>query len=162
MYNWLFFDADNTLFDFNRTSKLAFVAMLADAGIDLQPDYYPVYQKINHQVWQEFEQGQIDGKELRYRRFALFLEAIQKQGDALKLNEYYLNNLIEHTHLLEGAAQMLLDLRKQYQLAIITNGLREVQRPRLRHSGLTELFEVIVVSDEIGVAKPDAAALVKP
>ena len=37
---------------------------------------------------------------------------------------------------------------------MITNGLKEVQRPRIAQAKMEKHFEVIVVSDEIGVSKP--------
>ena len=57
---------------------------------------------------------------------------------------------------LPGAEALLNSLHGEFGLALATNGLKEVQRPRLVKSGLTSFFKVIVVSDEIGHAKPDA------
>ena len=41
-----------------------------------------------------------------------------------------------------------------FGLALITNGIPDVQRPRIRRSGLDRLFPVVVISGEEGVAKP--------
>jgi 2-haloacid dehalogenase len=38
----------------------------------------------------------------------------------------------------------------------VTNGLADVQRPRLARSAIGALFDTVVVSEEVGVAKPDA------
>jgi FMN phosphatase YigB (HAD superfamily) len=42
-------------------------------------------------------------------------------------------------------------------LAVVTNGLSRVQRPRLQGAGLLSLFDVVIISEEIGVAKPARA-----
>ena len=41
-------------------------------------------------------------------------------------------------------------------LAIITNGLIDVQQKRIRESKISHYFEAIVISDEIKIAKPNA------
>jgi len=39
-------------------------------------------------------------------------------------------------------------------MALITNGLKSVQEPRLASSGLDRFFSPIVISEDVGVAKP--------
>jgi len=73
------------------------------------------------------------------------------------MSKTYLALLIEHSSLLEGAKEMLDYLATNYKLAIITNGLKEVQRPRLALTKIEHYFKAIIVSDEIGVAKPQTA-----
>jgi HAD superfamily hydrolase (TIGR01509 family) len=59
--------------------------------------------------------------------------------------------------LVEGARELLDDLHGDVRLGLITNGYSEVQRPRLTHFDLSHYFEAVVVSSEIGHAKPSAA-----
>ena len=40
-------------------------------------------------------------------------------------------------------------------MSIVTNGLKEVQRPRAIRLKLQQYFASMIVSDEIGIAKPD-------
>jgi putative hydrolase of the HAD superfamily len=49
----------------------------------------------------------------------------------------------------------LTALHAQYRLALITNGAPDLQRTKIGGSGLGERFEVIVVSGELGIGKPD-------
>jgi FMN phosphatase YigB (HAD superfamily) len=42
-------------------------------------------------------------------------------------------------------------------LALITNGIKEVQRPRFVQSALKDYFTVLIISEEVGTAKPDPA-----
>ena len=59
-------------------------------------------------------------------------------------------------HIVFPGVQSLLDeLREQYQLALVSNGAPGLQREKLNGSGLAHYFEVVVISGEIGVGKPD-------
>jgi YjjG family noncanonical pyrimidine nucleotidase len=156
-YKWLLFDLDNTLLDFDGAAITAFQKTLSVSGIASQPHYYKLYKKINHQVWTAFENKEINAVELRTRRFELFLQSIEKDGFPAEMSKQYLSFIVEHSNLLQGARALLDHLQPQYQMAIITNGLKEVQRPRISLTKIGHYFETIVVSDEIGHAKPDAA-----
>jgi putative hydrolase of the HAD superfamily len=48
-------------------------------------------------------------------------------------------------------------LHGSQQLALLTNGAACLQREKLAASGLVGYFEVVIVSADLGVAKPDAA-----
>ncbi len=156
-YNWILFDADNTLLDFTSASKKAFAEAIRQLGIPSRPNLFDRYKKANHIVWTEFENGLIDAITLRKKRFELFLKDIQIERDPALFNQKYLDNLVEHSEMLTGARQLLDHLHGKTKLGLITNGLKEVQRPRLAHTQIDHYFDVIVVSDEIGVSKPDNA-----
>ncbi len=49
------------------------------------------------------------------------------------------------------------ELRDSYTLALITNGASCLQREKLATAGLSEYFDVVVVSAEFGIGKPDPA-----
>ncbi len=155
-YDWILFDADNTLFDFNTASERAFGALVEDLNLT-GSNLYEKYEECNHQCWKELEDGVIDQLELRAKRFRLFFDLYGLKIDALTANEYYLNQLVVNSQLIPGARDLISDLASaKYKMGIITNGLKEVQRPRLRKVELYKQFDVIVVSDEIGFSKPDA------
>ncbi len=155
-YQYLLFDADNTLFDFDQTAKDAFAATFTAFGMTQEAHHFEQYIQISQQCWRDFEAKKIDQDTLRRVRFELFFEAAKIMGDALQFNQQYLQNLIHHSSLLEGAYELMQQLHGKIPMAIITNGLKEIQRHRLNHTGLTPFFEAIVVSDEIGVSKPHA------
>ena len=156
LYQYLLFDADNTLFDFDQTAKDAFAATFRAFGMQEEDHHYEQYHGISQGCWRDFEAKKIDQETLRRVRFELFFEAASIEEDALEFNRHYLQNLINHSSLLEGALELLNQLHGKIPMAIITNGLKDVQRPRLKRTGLTDYFEAIVVSDEIGVSKPHA------
>ena len=53
--------------------------------------------------------------------------------------------------------EAVADLAVRHRIALLTNGLADVQRPRLAAAGVAEHAEVVVISDEVGAAKPDVA-----
>ncbi|MEM6803365.1 MAG: YjjG family noncanonical pyrimidine nucleotidase [Bacteroidota bacterium] len=151
----LLFDFDNTLVDFSGAAKSALWKSFEDVGVKCTEEIYGIYQVVNHEHWQAFEQGKLDAKSLRYRRF----EALFRQIDTLDLdphtfNKEFLQHLILNSLAYEGVQDLLDRLKEEYVLGLVTNGLKEVQRPRLDRLNMTHYFESIIVSDEIGVAKP--------
>jgi putative hydrolase of the HAD superfamily len=56
--------------------------------------------------------------------------------------------------LIPGAGEALDRLAARYRLAIVTNGIVDVQREKLVRTGLLERFEVVVISAEVGRGKP--------
>lgn len=154
-YDWLLFDNDNTLMNFHSASHNAFHGSMKELGLKENQIDYQEYNKHNHLVWTEFERGEIDAITLRGKRFQLYFEAVgHAYSDPHDANAAYLNHLILHPHMMDDAHALLNSVLPHYKLGLITNGLREVQRPRLRAANIYDHFDAIVVSDEIGFAKP--------
>ncbi len=157
-YDWIFFDLDNTLMDFEIASKKAFSSMLSSFGFKENEEHYSLYQQTNNEVWKDFENNKINAKTLRYKRFQDFYLIAKIKGiDPLESNKIYLEYLVEHSTMLEGAMPLLNELNENIKMAIITNGLKEVQRPRLKKLNIIHYFDAIIVSDEIGTSKPNSA-----
>lgn len=56
----------------------------------------------------------------------------------------------------EGSVEMLKELKKRgYKLGMITNGNSLLQNTKLDTAGIRDLFDMSVVSDDIGIWKPD-------
>lgn len=155
-YNWLFFDADNTLFDFNQSQAYALEQSFHFFNLPYEAAVNTIYTEVNRQCWIAFEDGLLDQQTLKKRRFELLFEEIGHGTDATHFGITYLKYLSKTDYLIPGARGLLDELRPKYRLAIITNGLKVVQRPRIRNAQLTEYFATIIVSEEIGSAKPDS------
>ncbi len=156
MYTWLLFDADNTLWDFSAAEASALELTLRQRDIDWSDEVLGQYRLINHRAWSDYERGVLPKEQLRTIRFQRLLEHYRLDHPAEELSFDYRTYLSESTHMLDGAVDLLNKLRGKYRLGLVTNGLKEVQRPRLANTGLGEYFEFVVISDEIGVAKPHA------
>ena len=155
-YRWLLFDLDGTLFDFERAEEDALSEVLARYGLPTERATRELYRDINRELWLELENGTITAGAIKVERFRRLLEQIELPAAPERLSEAYLESLGTQTHLLPGAERLIGSLDGQVRLALVTNGLSVVQRPRLRHSGMGPRFEVVVVSEEVGWAKPDA------
>ena len=156
-YPWLLFDADDTLFDYPKAEAKALQGTFGQLGLSYRPDYLPVYHKYNRQVWQEFEQGWLTSLELRTERFRLLFAEIGIVADPQLFSPLYLKNLARASDLFDGVAETLQTLSKGHHIGLVTNGLPDVQRPRLETSSINTLIEKVFISEEMGVAKPDKA-----
>jgi YjjG family noncanonical pyrimidine nucleotidase len=153
-YQWVLFDADHTLFDFDRASEEALAEVLSEHGSDWSQGMYADYKRINVQCWHEHEQGIIDRDTLVYERFRRYFEFRQLHLDPVTTQQQYLQRLGAKPYLMPGAEEVLKLLQGQFQLGYMTNGMKEVQRPRLEMIGWHTLFDVIVIAGEIGLSKP--------
>lgn len=156
--DWILFDADHTLFDFDRSSKQALADELATYGNTLSDVQYTDYFRINRECWRQYERGTISREVLATIRFDRFFELHGITGiNTSDFNQNYLSRLPGYPFMMDTAMDTLSATRGKVKLGLITNGLKEVQRPRLKASGLDTYFDCIVVSGEIGLAKPDPA-----
>ena len=51
--------------------------------------------------------------------------------------------------------KVLQTIKKQVQVGIITNGSTQRQKAKITHTGLASYFDVILISEEVGLTKPD-------
>ncbi|MDX1503057.1 MAG: YjjG family noncanonical pyrimidine nucleotidase [Thermoanaerobaculia bacterium] len=150
-------DADGTLFDYDRAEAAALAATWEELGLPREERLLPAYREINHRLWRSYERGEIEQAAIPGERFARLLTALGHDADAGRASSLYLRALARQTHLLDGALRVVSRLARRAELALVTNGLAEVQRPRLAASPLAPFFEVVVISGEIGAGKPDPA-----
>ncbi len=155
-YRWLLFDADGTLFDYDRAEVTALARTFVRFDLPLAPGTAGAYRAINQQCWQALERGEITPLALRTRRFELLFDVAGLTADVERFSAAYLEELAEAAELMAGAAEMLATLRDRYRFAIITNGLQSVQRGRLARSAIRDDIAVLVISEEVGSAKPAA------
>lgn len=153
-YKFILFDADDTLFDFQKAEKEAFVKLLSEYNIEFNDEYYQIYKNENKRLWKEFELGNIEKKEIFDNRMILLFKELNIDDDPASASYRFLNYLALGTYLFDDTYKMLEKLSKKYQLYIITNGAKIVQYPRLIKSGIDKFFIDIFISEEIGYQKP--------
>ena len=156
-YPWLIFDADNTLYDFDAAERNAFVELMRSLRAGNPEELYPLYQNINHAVWHDFEAGRINADEVKILRFRRLFEQLGLEADAGAASDHYLSFLGRHNELLEGAREIVERLSRRHRLLLLTNGLTRVQRARFGSSEIAPFFEHIIISEEVGAVKPQAA-----
>src|SRR5574341_1726624 len=156
-YPWLWFDADGTLFDYNRAEATALQKAFESLSLQFKDAYLDTYRKINHGLWQALERQEIKQDVLRVRRFELLLEALQLGGSPDQMSTAYVEQLAICTDLMDGAYEVLQTLHRTSRLAIVTNGLQFVQRSRLAHSTIRDFITELIISEAVGAAKPQPA-----
>ena len=156
-YRGVLLDADNTLFDYDRAETEALDETLADAAPGApRAQAVEAYREINAGYWKLYEQGKIDSAGLQSGRWADLFRQLGIRGDPAAAAEFYIMTLSKKSHLFDGAAETVRELARRARLCLVTNGLSRVQRGRLAHSGIAGSFTAILISEEMGVAKPDA------
>jgi YjjG family noncanonical pyrimidine nucleotidase len=153
-YRWLLFDADGTLFDYDRAEQAALAQAFGQIGERFEPGHLAAYRRINQEVWQALERGQITPDALKVRRFELLFKAIGIDHSPAGFSALYLAALADCSELVDGALEVLQGLKGAYQIAVVTNGLQAVQRRRLDRSAIRDCIAEVIISEEIGAAKP--------
>lgn len=153
-YEVIFFDADDTLLDFAGSEGVALQKTMESYGTICEEIHRTRYSAINQSVWRELEEGIITQEELKIERFRRFLSESGFSFDAQKFSDCYLKYLSMTDFLLDGAKEILIEFQKTYRLAMITNGIAEVQKGRLSRAGIARFFEAVIISEEVGFSKP--------
>jgi len=156
-YTRLIFDADNTLYDFNRAEAQALSDTLAHFSLPQTADTLQTYRAINRDLWSRFEQKTITLEALKIERAQRFFSHLGVQMEEAVFAQHYLSELSRHQFLLPQVEETLAALSPHCEMIIITNGLSQVQRPRFEHALIKQHFSDIIISEEVGLAKPDAA-----
>ena len=139
-YELLLLDADETLFDFRRAEAFALERAFAERGLAASPETVACYDAINKEIWRRFERGEIDQATLKVERFALLFADLGVGLDPADFSERYLAWLGRGAFLLPGAEELCAYLAAKYRLAIVTNGIAKVQRPRFEASPIRRHF----------------------
>lgn len=152
-YKAILMDSDETLLNFELAEEKA-LHILFD---HLNMDYALVsgdYKRINSGCWAAYEKGEMTQKELRIRRFADFLALHQSVYPASEVADYYENALSQQHDELPGAYEAAKEIAARLPIAIVTNGIATIQRPRMENCSLRPFFSEIVISEEVGFSKP--------
>jgi len=152
MWDWIFFDADETLFTFDSFSGLQ--RMFLDYSVTFTAEDFQDYQAVNKPLWVDYQNGAITSLQLQHQRFESWASRLNvNAGD---LNDAFMNAMAEICAPLPGAVSLLNALQGKVKMGIITNGFTALQQIRLERTGLRDHFDLLIISEEVGVAKPDA------
>lgn len=150
-YQWILFDADETLYSFN--SYLGLKAVLANYGLDFTAADYEAFQAVNQPLWVAYQNKEISADQLRTIRFAKLSELTGQTAEQLNLELMAQMALVSRP--LAGVPEMLSALHGKVKMGIITNGFEALQQKRLNNTQTAHFFELVVTSESVGAAKPD-------
>ncbi|WP_449758438.1 pyrimidine 5'-nucleotidase [Erwinia persicina] len=152
-WDWILFDADETLFHFDAFAGLQ--RLFQQYDVPFSRADYDDYQAINKPLWVDYQNGAISALQLQHQRFEGW--AARLDVTAGDLNTGFLGAMAEICTPLDGAVELLTALKGRVKMGIITNGFTALQQARLERTGFLGVFDVLVISEQVGHAKPHPA-----
>ena len=161
---WLFFDLDDTLWDFNKNSEESLRHVFSafteiNTAFPSFEAFADAYHLHNAALWQAFAEGSVSSARLKSERWRRTLfpgsDPAEPPEICMTIDTEYLRFLAEQPYLIKGAEGMLRRLSKSHMIAVLSNGFIDTQYRKLRFSGLWRFVTRTVVSDEACFQKPD-------
>ena len=156
-YNFLLFDLDHTLLDFDAAEDVALTQLLKEEGVTDIQAYKDYYVPMNKSLWKDLELKKITKQELVNTRFSKLFSHFGIEKDGVYLAERYQFYLAQQGQVFSGAMELLdslIDLG--YELYAATNGITTIQTGRMAQSGLAPYFNQVFISEQLQTQKPDA------
>lgn len=161
MIKWVCFDLDDTLFNGTllvKKARDASVDMMIEYGLPVDRDYAI---KILYEIVHEFgsnDENHLDNLIIRLRN-----DPDVKLSTKFNANKYvaagimgYHREKVKHFRPFKDVIKTLTKLRaKGYQTALITDGNPKKQYEKLIRLKIENLFDEIIISDEIAIRKPN-------
>lgn len=163
-YKHIFFDLDHTLWDFDKNAEETLHELfhkhgLKQLGLNSADIFIDTYTRNNHELWANYHLGHISKDQLRETRFKkTFIElGLSPDSMPVEFENDYLIICPTKTNLFPHAIEILSYLHKKYHLHLISNGFKESTETKISTTGLRDYFKTIVISEVIGINKPDKA-----
>jgi HAD superfamily hydrolase (TIGR01549 family) len=136
------FDLDGTILGTSEKKITILNRCAKDVGAPAitRETYYAVFNRL-------IQRGKLDTRKL------VFETLLKDKKLAEKLSKQYQHRSLEKTFVYPDARDVLQALPGKKGL--VTNGPRLSQRMKIEAFGLSQYFDVIVISGEVGVAKPN-------
>lgn len=155
-YRYLLMDNDNTLMDFDAAERHALQEVLAQFDLPGDAETCALYHRINDTLWKALERGETTQAALKTERFVQLLSALGRSDlDGGALGEAFSEALSHHADLMPDAMRFLNAVHGRMKLALVSNGIARVQRGRLARCPFAHMLDAVVISEEVGVRKPD-------
>jgi len=163
-YNHLFFDLDHTIWDFDKNAEETLHELydtynLKDLGLNSADRFIETYTLNNHQLWADYHVGKISKQVLRETRFAKTFTDLGVSPEYIphQFEDDYVAICPTKTNLFPQAHETLSYLKEKYTLHVISNGFKESTEMKINNNGLDIYFENVIISEVVGVNKPDRA-----
>ncbi|NQV07537.1 noncanonical pyrimidine nucleotidase, YjjG family [bacterium] len=153
-YPVVLLDNDHTLLDSDASEHDAFERIMLLIGVDDPDTLKSAYLRINRAMWAAVERHEMTPEDVRLARFAEFVPEAGLDVDPEWLAYRFTDALGACGDLYPSARDVLEQLSSVATLALVTNGLSDVQRARIERLRLEPYFDAIVISGEVGVVKP--------
>lgn len=157
MVKIVFLDLDDTILDFQKGERIAIYKAFTKMGLPNDDETIKRYIEINLDCWRALERGEMTKDQVLVGRFELLFRELGIDASATLAQDIYEDLLSKEHDFLPGGKELLQEFKAcgKYRLFMATNGIPQVQWPRIKDSGVGEYFEKIFISQDIGFAKPD-------
>ena len=152
-------DADGTLFDFHKGEKVAIEGTFERFGIPVTAENIAAYSRANAEQWKKLERGETTQKKLRVDRVVEFLKATGFEADAQEMCDDFVCRLGQQRWPFEYTETLCRRVSERMPIYLITNGIAQVQRSRFSDCVISPYLSGMVISEEVGAAKPDPAMI---
>jgi HAD superfamily hydrolase (TIGR01549 family) len=157
---FILFDLDDTLFDHTRASRIALESVHVTHAHDVDfDDFAREHARVLEVFHARFLKGEFSLDQARAARMIELFGAFEKSIDAtlaLDISMLYRREHQGNRVLVAGARELLETLQHKTRMGIITNNSTAEQIEKLRALDIAHFFEVIVISEDVGVTKPDS------
>ncbi|HHF7365443.1 TPA: HAD family hydrolase [Legionella bozemanae] len=158
-YQAILFDLDDTLIDFTYSQRMGLKNIYKKFYSAIQYAVFEQsYKEINTLLWNQVgaKENTLMPSEVRLLRFVQLNQKLSCTVSAEEVANEYDSNLCIHAHWIPNVKTAIEFLhQKGHILGIITNGFVEVQGKKQRRLQLNDWFDCYIVSDDVGVAKPN-------
>jgi len=158
----LLVDIDDTVVDWIGPAREAVIPAVASHPVfggsdpEILADRFLEIVEETHDLWQS---GSLSADELRAERIRRLIS--QSGGhlepvEAVGLADAYREAYLAARRPVAGAFELLTEVRRRgARVVAVSNNLVDEQEDKLRHVGLRHLFDELVISEAVGVNKPD-------
>lgn len=154
-FTTILWDVDGTLLDFLYAQRVCMRKCFEKMGMSITEKMLARYSEINDSYWRRLELGLITKDELLVGRFAdLFKEFGIKGADPDAFRTAYETGLGEVFKYNENAYDICSRLYGKTDQYVITNGISDTQKNKLKLSGLDKFMEDIFISEDADAPKP--------
>ena len=164
LYDVLFIDLDDTLYDFTSNSTDAYreVYDFMEYGRWFRSfeHYYEIYWARNKELWVLYADSKITKEQLNAERYTHPLRVMGvPDADAVGARFWAesMKRLPLGARLMPHAREVLEYLKPRYRIYILSNGFAELQSRKMQSAGIAHYFDGVVLSEDIGVNKPHRA-----
>ena len=155
----IFFDLDHTLWDFDKNSDLTFFKILEKNNIKIDVNkFLNEYHPVNRKYWEMYRENKVSKADLRFYRLSDTFDKLNYKLDHNVINKLavdYIEHLSDFNNLIPNSLPVLDTLKLKFNMHIITNGFKEVQKRKLIKSNLAHYFKTVTISEDVGVKKPN-------
>lgn len=155
----IFFDADDTIVDHKQCEKKALEYLFDNIQKEYRRQYQDIFRPLDKNLWDSVANNSnpVPKEEIPEYRFKEFFNMIGlKYTDYKEANKLFQEGLANSVALTENAYDIIKYLyEKEYKICVVTNGLVKLQRPRITNSQISKYISEIIVSEEVGINKPN-------